>query len=95
VGKKKLSHQNTATTVTLAENSTTAAAAACKKKCSEDGTCTAVEFLTKNKPKKNKKNKKNKNKVAVYTCELHTAAGINSATQASRSCKKATCSIKA
>ena len=96
-GKKKFSHHNTATIVKLAESSATAAAAACKQQCSDDSTCTAAEFSTKNKPKKNKKNKKNKNKknnAAVYMCERHTATGINSVTRATRSCKKATCSIK-
>ena len=81
--KQEFSHQNTATTVALVESSATAAATACKKRCSEDGTCTAAEVRGQKKKKK-----------TTFKCELHTATGINSSTRRSQSCKKATCSIK-
>jgi len=83
-GKKTFSHHNTATTAALAARSATAAAAACKQQCVDDPTCTAAEFRT---------TKKTKKKAKAYMCELHTASGMNSSTRASKSCKRATCSI--
>lgn len=68
------------TTVTITEPSYAAATKACKEECNGRSTCTAVET-------RRKRNRK-------FVCEFHTAAGINAVTRSSKSCKKATCSVK-
>ena len=82
-GKNKYSHQDTAQTPAIeGATSFSAAAVECKQLCDTAKTCTAVEI------------RQQKKKRRAFRCELHFAT-INSATRASKSCKKATCSIKA
>ena len=79
-------HRSAVTTV-LNVNSFTAAQNACKnakKLCDDDTSCTAAE--TRQKKKRNKAKR-------TFMCERHVA-NINFASQRTKSCKKALCSIK-
>jgi len=70
--------------VPISDKSYNSATETCKQECDNDGsTCTAVETR-----------RIKKRKVVRYVCELHSADGINKSSRASKSCKKAVCSIK-
>ena len=84
-GKKDLAHQDSTTSVTLAEKSFTAAVEACKAACDAVADCGCSAAETRRIKKK---------KVVTFVCELHSATGLNSASQKSKSCKKAACFIK-
>lgn len=81
-GKIKYSHHDTATTTIISATLFSAAAVECKAQCNADANCTAAEV------------RQQRKKIStVFKCELHSDT-INSSTRGSKSCKKATCSIK-
>lgn len=81
-GKIKYSHHDTATTTIISATLFSAAAVECKAQCNADANCTAAEVR-----------QQRKKIPTVFKCELHSDT-INSSTRGSKSCKKATCSIK-
>lgn len=81
-GKIKYSHHDTATTTIISATLFSAAAVECKAQCNDNANCTAAEVR-----------QQRKKIPTVFKCELHSDT-INSSTRGSKSCKKATCSIK-